>query len=229
MPRGPRRGPDGPDGASGSTRIIRSRCRRDPASRSRPRARRTPHEARPLAVRLQLKLGAVTEQDRLPDSPDTVVVVEPAVGIRRAHQGQPVPAGDLTGGRQPGARGDPDGRRHDPQRVLLRRVRRDPAVPDQGDGVANKRLAHQRDKYGLGHGDGRRGPDRRGGRGRPRPRAVRRRRWARPRRTSSARPACPPCRTRTASAASRPRTSSPRSGAASSTSATRCASSRPTS
>ena len=33
-----------------------------------------------MAVRLQLKLGAVTEQDRLPDSPDTVVVVEPAVG-----------------------------------------------------------------------------------------------------------------------------------------------------
>ena len=33
-----------------------------------------------MAVRLQLKLGAVTEQDRLPDSPDTIVVVEPSVG-----------------------------------------------------------------------------------------------------------------------------------------------------
>ena len=33
-----------------------------------------------MAVRLQLKLGAVTDQDRLPDSPDTVVVVEPSVG-----------------------------------------------------------------------------------------------------------------------------------------------------
>ncbi len=35
---------------------------------------------------------------------------------------------------QPRARGDADGRRHDPQRVLLRRVRRHPAVPDQGAG-----------------------------------------------------------------------------------------------
>ena len=33
-----------------------------------------------MAVRLQLKLGIVAEQDRLPDSPDTLVVVEPSVG-----------------------------------------------------------------------------------------------------------------------------------------------------
>lgn len=33
-----------------------------------------------MAVRLQLKLGIVPEQDRLPDSPDTLVVVEPSVG-----------------------------------------------------------------------------------------------------------------------------------------------------
>ncbi|MEA2610168.1 MAG: family protein phosphatase [Chloroflexota bacterium] len=33
-----------------------------------------------MAVRLQLKLGVVTEHDRLADSPDTLVVVEPSVG-----------------------------------------------------------------------------------------------------------------------------------------------------
>src|SRR5512147_128688 len=33
-----------------------------------------------MAVRLQLKLGVVTEHDRLDDSPDTLVVVEPSVG-----------------------------------------------------------------------------------------------------------------------------------------------------
>ena len=30
-----------------------------------------------MAARLQLKLGLVAEHDRLPDSPDTLVVVEP--------------------------------------------------------------------------------------------------------------------------------------------------------
>jgi hypothetical protein len=33
-----------------------------------------------MAVRLQLKLGIVAENDRLPDSPDTLIVVEPSVG-----------------------------------------------------------------------------------------------------------------------------------------------------
>jgi hypothetical protein len=33
-----------------------------------------------MAVRLQLKLGIVAEHDRLPDSPDTLLVVEPSVG-----------------------------------------------------------------------------------------------------------------------------------------------------
>jgi hypothetical protein len=33
-----------------------------------------------VAARLQLKLGLVAEHDRLPDSPDTLVVVEPSVG-----------------------------------------------------------------------------------------------------------------------------------------------------
>ena len=33
-----------------------------------------------MAVRLQMKLGFVAEQDRLPDSPDTVVPEEPTIG-----------------------------------------------------------------------------------------------------------------------------------------------------
>jgi hypothetical protein len=33
-----------------------------------------------MAVRLHMKLGVIAEHDRLPDSPDTVVVVEPSVG-----------------------------------------------------------------------------------------------------------------------------------------------------
>ncbi len=33
-----------------------------------------------MAVRLQMKLGVIAEHDRSPDSPDTVVVVEPTIG-----------------------------------------------------------------------------------------------------------------------------------------------------
>ena len=33
-----------------------------------------------MAVRLQMKLGVIAEPDRVTDSPDTVVVVEPSVG-----------------------------------------------------------------------------------------------------------------------------------------------------
>ena len=33
-----------------------------------------------MAVRLQMKLGVIAEQDRASDSPDTVVIVEPTIG-----------------------------------------------------------------------------------------------------------------------------------------------------
>ena len=33
-----------------------------------------------MAVRLQMKLGVIAEPDRVSDSPDTIVVVEPSVG-----------------------------------------------------------------------------------------------------------------------------------------------------
>jgi hypothetical protein len=41
-----------------------------------------------MALRLQMKLGVVAEEDRLTDSPDTVVVVEPSVGARARTKGQ---------------------------------------------------------------------------------------------------------------------------------------------
>ena len=41
-----------------------------------------------MAARLQLKLGLVAEHDRLDDSPDTLVVVEPSVGSVARSKGQ---------------------------------------------------------------------------------------------------------------------------------------------
>ena len=40
-----------------------------------------------MAVRLQMKLGVVAETDRLPDSPDTLVAVEPAIGSTSRSKG----------------------------------------------------------------------------------------------------------------------------------------------
>ena len=40
-----------------------------------------------MAVRLQMKLGFVAEPDRLPDSPDAIVVVEPTIGASFASKG----------------------------------------------------------------------------------------------------------------------------------------------
>ena len=53
--------------------------------------------------------------------------------VHRADEGQPLPAGDVTHGRQPGRRGHGVRRRHDPDRVLLRRVGRHPGLHPQGD------------------------------------------------------------------------------------------------
>ena len=104
-----------------------------------------------LAVRLQLKLGAVTEQDRLPDSPDTIVVVEPSVGSVGRTKGNlyllvtsPVPGN----------------RAREATRMVADTIRNEYYYDESAGirqclikvlGVANKRLAHQRDRYGLGH------------------------------------------------------------------------------
>jgi hypothetical protein len=103
-----------------------------------------------LAVRLQLKLGAVTERDRLPDSPDTVVVVEPSVGSVARTKGSLYL---LVTSRLPGARA------REATRVVADTIRNEYYYDESAGirqclvkalGVANKRLAHQRDRYGIG-------------------------------------------------------------------------------
>ena len=111
-----------------------------------------------MAVRLQLKLGAVTEQDRLPDSPDTVVVVEPSVGSVGRTKGNLylLVTSRVTG---PRAR--------EATRVVADTIRNEYYYDESAGirqcltkvlGIANKRLAHQRDHFGLGHQEGGAGP-----------------------------------------------------------------------
>jgi hypothetical protein len=103
-----------------------------------------------LAVRLQLKLGAVTDQDRLSDSPDTVVVVEPSVGSVARTKGSLYL---LVTSRVPGPKAREATR-------LVAETLRNEYYYDESAGIrqclikvlgsANKKLAHQRDKLGLG-------------------------------------------------------------------------------
>jgi hypothetical protein len=104
-----------------------------------------------MAVRLQMKLGVVAEQDRLPDSPDTVVVVEPSVGSVARSKGHLYL---LVTSRIPGQRA------HEATRLTAETIRNE-YYYDESAGIrvclekaiatANKRLAHQRDRLGLGH------------------------------------------------------------------------------
>ncbi len=103
-----------------------------------------------MAVRLQLKLGAVTDQDRLQDSPDTVVVVEPSVGSVARTKGNLYL---LVTSRVPGAKA------REATRLVAEAVR-DEYYYDESAGIrqclvkvlgsANKKLTHQRDRLGLG-------------------------------------------------------------------------------
>ena len=103
-----------------------------------------------MAVRLQLKLGAVTDQDRLPDSPDTVVVIEPSVGSVARTKGSLYL---LVTSRVPGPKAREATR-------LVAETLRNEYYYDESAGIrqclikvlgsANKKLAHQRDKLGLG-------------------------------------------------------------------------------
>jgi hypothetical protein len=108
-----------------------------------------------MAVRLQLKLGAVAEQDRLPDSPDTIVVVEPSVGSVARSKGHLYL---LVTSRKSGNRG------RDATRLAAETIRNEYYYDESAGirvclekaiGAANKRLAHQRDRLGLGAVDGR--------------------------------------------------------------------------
>src|ERR671929_165989 len=106
-----------------------------------------------MAVRLQMKLGVVAEQDRLPDSPDTVVVVEPTVsGIARS-KGQLY----LLVTSRVSSRGGAEA-----TRIAAETIRNE-YYYDESAGIrvciekaiasVNKRLHHQRDRLGLGPQD----------------------------------------------------------------------------
>jgi hypothetical protein len=111
-----------------------------------------------LAARLQLKLGAVTEQDRLADSPDSVVVVEPSVGSVGRTKGNLYL---LVTSRVAGARA------REATRMIADTIRNEYYYDESAGirqclikvlGIANKRLTHQRDRFGLGHQGEENGP-----------------------------------------------------------------------
>jgi hypothetical protein len=111
-----------------------------------------------MAVRLQMKLGVVPEQDRRPDSPDAVVVVEPSVGSIARSKGQLylLVTSRLSNQRAAEA-----------ARIAAETVRNE-YYYDESAGIrvclekaiesANKRLAHQRDRLGLGRANDGNGP-----------------------------------------------------------------------
>jgi hypothetical protein len=107
-----------------------------------------------MAVRLQLKLGIVAEHDRLDDSPDTLIVVEPSVGSvarSKGHLYLLVTSRVVT--------------RHalEATRLAAETIRNE-YYYDESAGIrvclqkaistANKRLAHQADRLGLKSADG---------------------------------------------------------------------------
>jgi hypothetical protein len=101
-----------------------------------------------MAVRLQMKLGIVAETDRLPDSPDTVVVVEPSIGSTARSKGSLYL---LVTSRVPGVR------LRELTRMAAETIRNE-YYYDESAGIrvciekainlVNKRLAHQRDRLG---------------------------------------------------------------------------------
>ena len=111
-----------------------------------------------MAARLHMKLGVVAEQDRLPDSPDTTVVVEPTVGSTARSKGNLYLV--VTG---------PAGasRARDATRLVAETIR-DEYFYDESAGIqvvlskvirsANRRLQAQRDRIGLGSGQDDSGP-----------------------------------------------------------------------
>jgi len=107
-----------------------------------------------MAVRLQMKLGVVAEHDRLPDSPDTLVVVEPSVGSVARSKGHLYL---LVTSRISS--------RHalEATRLASETIRNEYYYDESAGirvclqkaiGVANKRLAHQGDRLGLKTSDG---------------------------------------------------------------------------
>jgi hypothetical protein len=110
-----------------------------------------------MAVRLQMKLGVIAEPDRVSDSPDTVVVVEPSVGSVARSKGNLYLIVTSTLATQ---------RAQEATQLAAETIRSE-YYYDESAGIrvclekaiasANKRLAHQRDRLNL-HGDGTNGP-----------------------------------------------------------------------
>jgi serine/threonine protein phosphatase PrpC len=107
-----------------------------------------------MAVRLQMKLGVVAEHDRLADSPDTLVVVEPSVGSVARSKGHLY----LLVTSRVSSRHALEATR------LAAETIRNEYYYDESAGIrvciqkaiatANKRLAHQADRLGLKTSDG---------------------------------------------------------------------------
>ena len=103
-----------------------------------------------MALRLQMKLGVIRDDDRLPDSPDTVIVVEPSVGARARTKGRLylLVTSSLTGPRAAEA-----------TRLAAETIQHE-YYYDESAGIrvclekaiaaANKRLSHVRDRLALG-------------------------------------------------------------------------------
>lgn len=111
-----------------------------------------------MAVRLHLRLGLVSEHERVPDSPDTILVVEPSVGSTARSKGQ---LHVLATSRIPGNRAREATRlvahtiHHEYYYDESRGIRENLA---RAIGTVNNRLLHQRDRLGLGHGSPDAGP-----------------------------------------------------------------------
>jgi hypothetical protein len=107
-----------------------------------------------LAHRLQMKLGILSEADRLPDSPDTVLHVEPRVGAQTRTKGHLYL---LVTSRVPGRKA------LEATRLVADSIRAE-YYYDESAGIrvclakaiqaANKRLGHARERGGLGQVDG---------------------------------------------------------------------------
>jgi hypothetical protein len=110
-----------------------------------------------MAVRLQMKLGVIAEPDRVTDSPDTVVVVEPSVGSVARSKGNLYLIVTSTIASQ---------RAQEATQLAAETIRSEfyydesagiRVCLEKAIGAANKRLSHQRDRLAL-HGDGVNGP-----------------------------------------------------------------------
>lgn len=103
-----------------------------------------------MALRLQMKLGLVREADRHPDSPDTIVVVEPTIGSRARSKGglYLLVTASVTGHRA-----------REATRLVAETIRSE-YYYDESAGIrgcivkavaaANRRLGHVRERHGLG-------------------------------------------------------------------------------